>query len=363
MTLQLSSFTALQLPCFADSPGSTGAEVLKFGAGPRAFAMGGAQTALANDAFSLNINPAGLAFVEFQEASFVYNSWVEGITQQTLLYAHPDARGGTLGVGLTRFAVAGFQGYDASGQKAGDVGAQDIVAVVGYGRSKGAFGLGLAAKWLREDLEKASASTYAVDLGLQARMEYGATRLGAGLTAQQLGPGLKFDRETAKLPTALKLGVSGTRRIYGDPCSLALDVGRAAGDDRLQVALGGEVGVLGVLALRAGFQAPTDLSSGFSFGMGLKAKNVRFDYAFLVLGEFGPTHRFGITFRWGEPLEVSRDRDRITQAAWHKERAREYARLQRYLEALEQYNKAIELDPFDKETIAEMHKAYDAMQR
>ena len=345
----------------ADAPGTTGAEVLKFGAGPRAFAMGGAQTALTNDSFSLNLNPGGLGFVEYQEASFVYNNWVEGVADQTLLYARPDARLGTFGVGLTRFSVGGFQGYDASGLKAGTVRAQDTVFQAGYGKRFDAVGFGAGLKWIREDLEKASASTYALDVGLQSHHQLGSTMLGAGLAVQNIGPGLKFDRETARLPTSVRLGVSGTRALYGDPCSLALDVGRTKGDDRLQIAVGAEAGVMGVLAFRAGYQAPLDQGSGLSFGLGMKAKNVRFDYAFLLLGEFGPTHRFGLTFRWGEPQEVSRDRDRVAQAAGHKQRAREYVRQGRYLDALEQYNLAIDLDPLDKETVLEMRKAFDAL--
>ena len=87
------------------SSGLTGAEVLNFGDGPRSFAMGGAQSALTADSYSLNINPGGLANVEYQEASFVYNSWVSGVTNQTLLYARPHIRYGTFAAGLTRFSM------------------------------------------------------------------------------------------------------------------------------------------------------------------------------------------------------------------------------------------------------------------
>ena len=357
----VSSFASV--PSFADSPGSTGAEVLKFGAGPRAYAMGGAQTALVTDVFSLNLNPGGLAALPYQEASFVYNAWVEGVTQQTLLYARPDPRWGSFGLGLTRFDVGNFQGYDASGHKAGTVDQQDTVFTAGYGRPVGEFGVGGAVKFLQEKLDTATAWTYAVDLGAQAHTEVGDTRLRGGVVFQNYGPGLKFDRDTTKLPAVYKLGVSATRDLYGDPCSLTFDVGQPRDQSNLQSAVGAEAGIKGVLALRLGYQTSIDLGSGFSFGLGVKAQNVHFDYAFLLLGAFGPTHRFGVTLKWGEPMSVSRDRERLAEAAAHKVRAREYAAQKRYLESLEEYNRALELDPLDKDTIAEMRQVYDALHR
>lgn len=349
-------------PAAAGSPGSRGAEVLKFGAGPRAFAMGGAQTALVDDVFSLNLNPAGLASVEYREAAFVQNNWVEGITQQSLLYAHPDPRWGTFSAGLTRLSVGSFEGYDASGQRVGEVKANDLVLSAGYGTTLADWDCGIAARWLEEKLDTAKASTFAVDIGARAHAtEVDGTRVRYGAVAQNLGPGLKFDRETARLPTVYKAGVSATRTVYGDPVSLTLDVGLPADEKGAVYGLGAEAGVAGVLTLRAGYRSSIDLGSGLSFGMGLKAKSMRLDYAFLLLGEFGATHRFGLTFRWGEPIEQSRDRDLLMKAKWHKARGRELMADKRYLEAMQEFQKAIDIDPLDKEALSGMRIAYEAL--
>ena len=69
----------------AAGPGTTGAEVLEFGDGARAAGMGGAQAGFVDDVYGLNLNPGGLGFMNYPEASFMENVWVAGINQQTAL--------------------------------------------------------------------------------------------------------------------------------------------------------------------------------------------------------------------------------------------------------------------------------------
>ena len=61
-------------PVFAAGPGSTGLQVLKSDISPRAMGMGGAFSAIADDVYSMNYNPAGLGQLYMPEASAMYLS-------------------------------------------------------------------------------------------------------------------------------------------------------------------------------------------------------------------------------------------------------------------------------------------------
>src|SRR5471030_456263 len=85
----------------AADTGTTAANFLKLGIGPRAIAMGNAQVGLADDVYATYWNPAGLARLESFEAGFVQNQYLENITEQYLAFAYPNPKIGTLAGSLT----------------------------------------------------------------------------------------------------------------------------------------------------------------------------------------------------------------------------------------------------------------------
>src|ERR1700719_1471658 len=107
----------------AADPGTTSANFLKLGIGPRAIGMGEAQVGLADDVYATYWNPAGLAQLQSQEAGFVQTAYVQDVSEQFAAYAHPSPTLGTLAGSFTFLNVGQFQGYDASGQPTSGVGA------------------------------------------------------------------------------------------------------------------------------------------------------------------------------------------------------------------------------------------------
>src|ERR1700704_2769799 len=117
----------------ADS-GTTSANFLKMGVGPRAVAMGEAQVGLADDVYATYWNPAGLAQLQNREAGFVQTQYFQDIQSQYAAYAHPNPSLGTLAGSFTYFNVGKFDSYDASGQPTGQVGANDASLGLSYAR-------------------------------------------------------------------------------------------------------------------------------------------------------------------------------------------------------------------------------------
>ena len=121
-------------PLVASDPGTTAADFLNLGAGPRAIAMGDAQVGLANDVYSNYWNPAGLATLRTQEAAFVQTQYIQNISQEYLAYALPRTRFGAFGASVNYLSYGTLPGTDAVGQPTGSVGANDMDLGFSYSR-------------------------------------------------------------------------------------------------------------------------------------------------------------------------------------------------------------------------------------
>ena len=349
---------------YASDSGTTAANFLKLGIGPRAIAMGNAQVGLADDVYSTYWNPAGLAHLSLPQAGLVHTQHVEGITEQYLAYAKPTASLGTFAGSFSYLNVGTFQGYDAAGQPTGQVGANDAVLGLSYGkvlfhnsRLGSEVAVGATGKWIQERLDTVSARAYAMDLGLFA--EPGKAWRGflngwkGGVVLQNIGTALKFDRESFDLPRQLAAGLSYTGALLGQTITVALD-GRQPNDGPRTMGLGLEAWAQNTVALRAGYTSQGDLGNGLRVGAGLRLKNVQVDYAFAGAGSLGNTHRFGLTFSWGRPSE---DPLYIAQD-WYEKGEHDFLK-GRYTDALLKFNKALEIDPSHPQALQKMKETYE----
>ena len=119
----------------AGQPGVVAAPFLIFDPSPRGSAMGGAYTAVTQDAYSAWWNPAGLAAIEVPEAAATYSIAFEDVISQYAGFAYPLSYGSTLGLGITRQSVAPFPSYDASANPAPKIDAADTAITASYART------------------------------------------------------------------------------------------------------------------------------------------------------------------------------------------------------------------------------------
>ena len=284
---------------WAGAPGSTGANFLEFGEGPRAAGMGESQVAVADDAYAAFWNPAGLAALEYANVALTYNQALQGVNQQYFSLAYPLHRGSTLDLNLTRLGMTPFSGYDAVGTKTGDVTASDYALGLAYGRTillddlvRPRLNLGLGVKAVQETLDNVTARTYAVDAGALYYLHWlefsgDAGRPDAGLrlaaTARNMGVGLKFDSVVSPLPTTYQTGLAWRAYPWGDPLTLSCDQVFSK-DQSAYMGFGVEFTVYRMLSFRAGFRGGQDIGSGIRAGVGFKLKVIDLDYAY---GNFG----------------------------------------------------------------------------
>ncbi len=345
-------------------PGTTAANFLKLGIGPRAIAMGNAQVGLANDVYSTYWNPAGLGRLDTPEAGFVQNQYLENISEQYLAFAYPHPSLGTLAASLTYLSIGTFPGYDAAGSPIGNVGANDAAGALSYARSiyrdrryGTELSVGVTGRIIQERLDTVTARAYATDWGVLFKpgLQGGGYMEGwkAGLTIRNIGTSMKYDTESFPLPRSLDAGVSYTGNILGEDVVFTMD-GRQPNDGRQTFGTGLEVTTFQALILRVGYDSAGDLGNGLRLGAGLKFKTIQVDYAFASGGDLGHTNYIGLTYRF---RVVPPDPKVLAEVSYEKA-MKEYKN-RRFPEALVDLNKALELDPSHPEALQMMKKTYE----
>ncbi len=289
---------ALPLPSYASGAGTTGGTILSLPVGARAIAMGEAYTAQADDANSLYWNPAGLAILNQSQASFMYNQYLEDLTLSHLAVGTPLEFGG-LGASLTYLGYGKIAGYDEQANPTGNVEAHSAVATVGAGLLRENWSAGVNIKGIQGTLADEKAVGFASDFGLNVvypREVLGGT-LRAAATLRNVGTGLKYLREKDPFPREWRLGVAAVQ-MMDRRLNVSFDYGKVIDDDAALYA-GSELWLTRYIALRAGYAGARGENKGLRAGVGLKLKDLSFDYAYSHTADFGMAHRYELTYRFG----------------------------------------------------------------
>jgi len=331
----LSCFT----PGWAASPGTTSADILKIGIGARAIGMGEAYVAQADDVSSLYWNPAGLALMQERQASFMYDQMYQDLKFQNVNVGIP-VENGAFGASLSYLSYGDIQGYSESGSVTGSQSASNAVGTLGGAWLGNQWSAGANIKGIQEKLADEKASGAAFDLGANAiypkPLLGGTLRFGAAV--RNLGPGIKFEQQSDPLPSDWKLGVAAVQ-MMNRKLNWSMDYTKPK-EDSGYVSTGFECWLVPFIAVRAGYVNSKNEGSGMRAGIGLRIKGVSFDYAYAGQGELGASHRYELSFRFGEPRPVlSAEERKILQqakAAMHQER---------YEQATLLFDSLIELEP------------------
>lgn len=265
---------------------------------PRASALGGAYSAIGNDAQSIYFNPAGFVQLKKHEVSLVHVQWFEDIRMQNLSLAFKADPKLAVGLGFSYMGMPEIQGKDRFGQETEKLNVNSSILQLNIAyKAYPSFFVGMGLKYFRDNLAGYIGSGLAVDFGIF--METVIPRLTFAASIQNLGNKIRYDQQDESLPLTYRLGLG-----YAIPSAhlkIAVDGIRSV-DQNWRLATGLEFSYQKSAFLRIGNNWFGDLSAFQpSFGAGFNpTENLSLDYTFFNHQQLGYTHRIGVSFRFGQ---------------------------------------------------------------
>jgi hypothetical protein len=297
--------------------GATTADFLNLPVGARAAAMGGAYTAVSDEASAVYWNPAGLVQIPKLSAVFMRAQYFEQINYQYAAYAQRLDFDSVIAGSVLLTDIGSINNTDISGNTLGSFTPRDQVFTLAYSKAILEFSdkdvdvsIGVAAKYIKSTIVE-SVHSYAGDIGIMT-YNFGDIPYRLAVTASNMGGGLRYDQESNPLPLTFKMG--GSINPFKNML-LAADFVMPK-QNKPSVLLGAELATapneLTRFCLRAGLnsQQMSDGLGGFSMGLGATLHFFSLDYAFVPMGELGATHRISITFDFPFRSPVFQRRDR-----------------------------------------------------
>jgi hypothetical protein len=284
----------LSYGCVVFGADSHAAPYLRMGVGARALAMGGAFTAIADDATAAYWNPAGLVKVDHIEATFMYAANMS-VDRQLNYFAYAQWLGmGSLAVSWLNAGMDDLEKRDVSGNFLGTEDIGDNAIMFSYGMETGDLMLGGTAKVLDQNIFGKNETGFGIDVGGMFNVTDNVT---AGMMIRDIGS--QFG--DVDVPIDWRFGTG----IYAmdDMLVVGLDVDKVQDIDKFKIHLGAEYGMEVhpeyYMFFRSGFNSVED--KAFTAGLGIRVPYVQFDYAYITEAEedvFGNNHRISVTARF-----------------------------------------------------------------
>ena len=296
--------------------GTAGSEFLLMDTSARGMAMGGAMTAVTNDAASIYWNPAGLTGVPRFSATGMHARYVADIAYSAAALATRINDSSVLGAGVRYLDAGSIVRTDVNGLDMGKFRPRTYVGELAWGQSvydlsdsEMDVSMGASGRAIHTDLGGYEATGFAGDIGVLSRFYTAERTYDVGVAVQNMGSGQKFVRVRDSMPVRARFGAavrpvpSLTLSVEG----VAPFAGSLHGAAGVEYELDVDRAVKG--AVRAGFNSLTyqslGPSSALSFGLGVGLSDLGFDYAFVPMGPLG-THTHRVSVSYNLPAKVSR---------------------------------------------------------
>lgn len=300
----------------------SGMQWLSIPIGARAAAMGGAYTAIANDASSIFWNPAGVALTDGGNFFLSQTKWIADINVNAGALTYDAGQWGFFSASFASVDWGVFHGTrraetSAGFEETGEFSPTDWAAGIGYARRvTDRFSIGGHLKYLHENLGSnlegtAGAGTeYTAEMSLVA-FDFGTIYytgfkdLRLAMSLQNFSQEKKYRIDHFPLPLTFKFGLAMDMTGFlmaESPHSLTLSVDAIHPRDYTErLNFGLEYGFRNILFLRGGYKTNYD-EEDFTVGGGLHYQTgslaLGLDYGYLQFEHFDAVQMFNVNFHF-----------------------------------------------------------------
>ncbi len=284
-------------------------EFLRLDISPRASSLGGNFIAMSDDPALLFYNPSGLATLQNNYAGVGFFKHLLDINLGYGVYTQKFKGLGNIGIGIIYINYGNFNQTDKYGNQLGTFSAGELAIIGGFSKELENLKYGINSKLIYSSIAGARSIAIAFDIGAMYILQ--EQELNIALTFNNIGTQLnRYITLKENLPFEIKFAIS--KKLEHLPLRLNIGVNKLNEttekifDKAKNFTIGGEFNVSENFDLRFGYNnerrqemkiTPTIDLTGFSFGLGLKVKNYRFDYSLISLGKIGSLHQIGLTIK------------------------------------------------------------------
>lgn len=312
--------------------GTTAATFLNIGVGSRANAMGGAFTAMANDATALYWNPAGLSQCEHPEVTFNHNDWFLDIYHEFIGAVIPAGQhsfgASIIYVGVPDQKVRTIEEPEGNGNY---YNASDMMLGLSYAyQFTDQFAMGFTGKYIRQAIYNSAGDAWAIDFGALYHPSF-TKWLSLGMEISNFGSTLRFSgrdidikvdndskyNSNDRLPASLSTDAYPLPLLFRFGLAMrpintrhnrfvtAIDLIHPS-DNTESINVGAEYVYQDIISFRTGYHSllerDFETAGGFTIGFGLQIYIQKLvivlDYAYRDFGVLDKVDRFSCSFRF-----------------------------------------------------------------
>ncbi|MCF7824712.1 MAG: PorV/PorQ family protein [Candidatus Marinimicrobia bacterium] len=302
----------------------TGAQFLSVDSDARAGGMGGALTTVEMNSASLFFNPAGMARMNAKiDAMASQNQWIADIAYNSFSFAFNPNQGawGVFAASLVSVDYGDIQGTQRWNNEPGYIDTEILTPsayAMGFGYAKALsdkFAVGAHVKYVglnygksvypAED-DNATPDTVKSHLAFSSAFDFGTiyrtgwNSLAFGMSVRNFSNEVTFESEGFQLPLTFTLGISMDvfdlkREMLGNQKLLVSIDALHYRSHAEQIRVGLEYKPIEMVAFRTGYMSSND-ENDISFGVGVKAIGLMFDYAYEPFAHFDAVQRMTVRF-------------------------------------------------------------------
>ena len=328
LSLSIISVSLVEASGISTRDGGAPGVIFDFGSTARAHGMGGAHTAVADDAGAPYWNPAGLSQIERKSISLLYSDIEQDTSFSSLGVAQPTTRWGTFGLNVISLSSDGFDKRDSQGNQIGTADLRDSGFLLSHGiRLVPGWSIGATLKGVYQKIDTTSDSGFGLDLGTLVHLH---PSIQWGFRAENIiSPSTQLKEIKETHPRGFHLGL---KWLLTKQMMIASDASKRK-DQNTRFRVGAEWSPHSITTLRAGLN-----HRDMVFGLGLNAGDVGIDYAFAINSTTsdseidGSQHRVGLRWQFGKNIqEIRQDRKRFV---WRAQAMKALINLRKIMESV-----------------------------